>query len=213
MAFIPADNTARVAMHFSRDSQQVENVFYVKNDAGWTDTSLFDLCDTVVTWWNTSMKANVASNLTLNEVTAKDLTSSAGIEVVYTTGLPISGTNVGVALPNNVTIAIKLLTGFGGRSYRGRQYINGLLQGHLGADQNTLSTSSITMFAGAYNDLISQLNTAYTPGMVVASFYSGVDSAGKPIPRATALTTPILNAGFADNILDSQRRRLPGRGR
>jgi len=46
----------------------------------------------------------------------------------------------------------------------------------------------------------------------VASRFSGVDGDGKPIPRTAGVVTPISNVIVVDRVLDSQRRRLPGRG-
>lgn len=213
MAFIPALNTARVAMHFSRDAQLVENVFYVENASGWDATSLEALANDVTAWWTTNLQPVVASNLSLNEVVCTDLTTSSGVSVVYAAGLPAAGGSGSTALPNNVTIAIKLITGFGGRSFRGRQYINGMVQANLATDQNTVGPAFVSGFQGFYNTLIATLLADFPPGLVIASFYHGVDSLGKPIPRSTAVLTPVTNAVFADNVLDSQRRRLPGRGR
>jgi len=47
-----------------------------------------------------------------------------------------------------------------------------------------------------------------------AQGFGGVDpDTGKPIPRAEGVTTPVQSVVITDTIVDSQRRRLPGRGR
>jgi hypothetical protein len=48
---------------------------------------------------------------------------------------------------------------------------------------------------------------------VIASRFSGVDpDTGKPIPRTAGVTTNVITVVAADLVIDSQRRRLPGRG-
>jgi hypothetical protein len=44
------------------------------------------------------------------------------------------------------------------------------------------------------------------------SRYSGVDEDGRPIPRVAGETADILSVLVVDATVDSQRRRLPGRG-
>jgi hypothetical protein len=44
------------------------------------------------------------------------------------------------------------------------------------------------------------------------SRFSGVDEDGRPIPRVAGISTVVLSYGVTDNNLDSQRRRLAGRG-
>lgn len=213
MAFIPADKTARVSMHFSQNSQQVENVFYVENSVAWTPTTLLALGATVKDWWNADLKSSCHPSLSLNQIVVKDMTTDTAPEVVYATGLPLVGTGSGGALPNNVTIAIQLITGLGGRSFRGRQYILGLMDSSLTTDRQSLTSGAVTAYLTAYNGLISSIDGGITPGLVVASFFHGVDVNHKPIPRTTAVLTPVASAVFSNTVVDSQRRRLPGRGK
>jgi hypothetical protein len=71
----------------------------------------------------------------------------------------------------------------------------------------------MTAVLGAYNALGALLEPAGATWVVISRF-SGVDPiTHRPIPRSEGITTPIDNAAFTDNKSDSQRRRLPGRGR
>jgi len=47
---------------------------------------------------------------------------------------------------------------------------------------------------------------------VVVSRFSGVDADGHPIPRTTGVSTLVASVAIVDPVIDSQRRRLPGRG-
>jgi hypothetical protein len=71
-------------------------------------------------------------------------------------------------------------------------------------------SGSVTNILGIYDALGSYLvSTAFD--QVIASLYSGVDSAGKPIPRAAGVTTVVVSYAM-DIALDAMRRRLEGRG-
>jgi hypothetical protein len=138
-------------------------------------------------------------------VSVRDLTTESGLAIERTTGLPLIGTNASPQLPNNVTVAVKWSTGFAGRSFRGRTY-------HIGMPEN--STVSNQVSAGPLADL----NTAYAaligvpPAtdasmtlVVVSKFHANA-------PRLAGVTTPIL-ARSINPTIDSQRRRLPERGK
>lgn len=207
MAFIPATNTVRVAFQMTQDLQQVQNVVYVQDSTPWSVTKMDTLAAILVSWWETYMAPTQPASVALRQITLRDMSVETGVEVVFTTGLPLVGESPGVPLPNSVTVAIKLNTGLGGRSYRGRQYIVGLTELNLNADRNTITDGTVTYFTEAYDQLIAEVEADYTPGLVVASFSH--DNA----LRTTAELTKVINAKFTDNVLDTQRRRLPGRGR
>lgn len=210
MAFIPAVNTAQVRMQFDYQGQQCENVYYVENQAAWDAAALFLLAAVFGEWWIGELAPDMPLALTLTRILCRDMTTSSSPGIEYTTDLPHSGEQSVEALPNHVTVAVKWITGLIGRSFRGRTYHLGLADAGVAA--NAITPTLHGILNAAYNQLRSNVSTADVDWrMVVASFYSGVDVNGDPIPRATAVLTPILNA-VIDLIVDSQRRRLPGRG-
>lgn len=209
MPFIPAENTARVEMVFSQNGQIVENVYHVAFAGSISPTMLTDMCAIFKAWWVTNLQGGVSNTVSLNVIKARDLTTSSGSAVEYTTGLPLVGGSSLHALPNNSTLAIKWSTGLAGRSFRGRTYHVGLTVGDL-LDGNHLTTASQTAYTTEYQALVGDVE-AGDANLVVASFYSGVDGLGKPIPRSSAVITNIDNA-IVNATLDSQRRRLPERG-
>jgi hypothetical protein len=64
----------------------------------------------------------------------------------------------------------------------------------------------------AFYEGLQDVGTVNGASMVVVSRFSGVDSAGKPIPKTNGSVAFITGFGTFDAVLDSQRRRLPGRG-
>lgn len=119
------------------------------------------------------------------------------------TGLPLAGTGGSVQLPNNVTLCIKWTTENRGRSFRGRTYHVGLTESQV--TDNEVVAVAMGQFTTAYGALLTDLATAGWP-LVIASRYANNQ------PRITGVAT--LVTGFSiDPFIDSQRRRLPGRGR
>lgn len=206
MAFIPALDTAQVALHYLVDSQRCENIFYVQKDSTLVPADLDDIANAFGDWWTAHVAPLTPSNVSLQEIIVRDMTTETSPEIVFTTGLPFAGSSSAHSLPNNVTIAIKLNTGFGGRSFRGRSYIVGISQGDVAVDTNVITSGSAAARTTAWNELITLVNAISGMSLVVASFHS----AGAP--RSTAVLTPVTSMSFADLTLDSQRRRLPGRG-
>lgn len=205
MAFIPVPNGIKVCMRFSKASQQVCNIFYVTTTSTVDAAFLNTLGATIKTWWNSYMKAGTTTDMSLEAIELTDVSAPGAIGIEYTTGLPIAGVDSSAPMPNNVALAVKLSTGFTGRSARGRQYLAGLGLGSLAADNQQVAPAAKTALLAAYNALLPALATAAVD-LVIASFVSG------GVPRTTAVTNPVLSF-FINNVLDSQRRRLPERGK
>lgn len=210
MPFIPAVNTAQIRAQFDYQDEQCENVHYVESQSAWTAETLLDLAEFYASWWTVNVQPSVPETLALVRVLVRDMTTASGLAVEFTGGLPANGEQAVEALPNNVTLAIKWTTGFSGRSFRGRTYFLGLADS--GVNGNIAAPTTITNISGWYQDFLDGIPAANADwALVVASFYSGVDANGDPIPRSTAVLTPVIGLSI-DNVIDSQRRRLPGRG-
>lgn len=203
MPFVPIPNTVRCELRFTQDNQQVANIFHVEKNEPLTVGDLNTIGGVFVTWWS-GMSSLIADDVTFREIDMRDQTSPGAIGILYNTGLPLSGSAGAFALPNHVTAAIKWGTGLTGRSYRGRTYHIGLTEAQV--TKNQIVSTVVEDLLILYNELITDMVTAgYS--LVVASRYAN------NAPRVTGVTTPILTAAFADVVVDSQRKRLPGRGR
>lgn len=203
MAFVPIPNTALVELRMTQGEQQIENTFHVEKEGILTVPDLQDIALAFADWFDTHRNL-VINTVTLREIAVRDLTTASSIGIVYSTGLPLAGLLSGSAMPNSTTIAVKWGTGLTGRSFRGRTYHIGLAESQV--NNNSIDSATITGLLASYNTLLSTVTgTGFT--MVVASRVSN------NVPRVTGVTTPILTASFADVTVDSQRKRLPGRGR
>jgi hypothetical protein len=202
MAFIPVPDTAKVAVNCTQDGQDLVSVFHFSKPGGYTTAAeLTTLADNVAAAWGDHMVDIWADGVQGRSVTAVDLSveGGAGVEVSFTD----LASNDFPGMPTNVTIAVKWITGLTGRSNRGRTYHIGLRAAHI--DGNQLTTIAAGEIEATWNAIFDQLTLGGDP-MVVASLYH--DNA----PRVTGVTTPIVGAVLADINLDSQRRRLTGRG-
>ena len=204
MAFIPVPNIMKAELVFSCNGQTVENVMNFNADEAYNfGTMSGQLALALKTWWDTNLKAGCPSAVSLLKIKVTDLTTQTGSTLEYATGLPIAGTSAQVLAPNNVTIAVKLGTALRGRSYRGRIFHVGLNNTQISGSQ--ITTSAATTLAAAYANLGTLVSTNH--------FHIGVVSRQHDkVVRTEGVFTPVTGVSI-DLNLDSQRRRLPGRGR
>jgi hypothetical protein len=211
MPFVPVPDTLEAEVRCSLDSQGVENTLYFTALAPWTPTSGKALGDALRDWWISNLSPNLSNRISLVEVYVTDLSSATGFTATsLPTGTPVGGVNE-EPVPNNVSPCISFRTDSRGRSYRGRNYVPGLP--NAAVNTNTLEVTVAGELAAAYEELFT-IASDFSGSWVVVSRYSGVDPVTKrSIPREIGVVTPITAVLFTDLIVDSQRRRLPKRGR
>jgi len=205
MAFIPCPQCMQAELRFLWSTQKCENVLHFAASAGVSTSLMQTLGNNLIGWWNTNFKAISSSIYQLNEVYLTDLTSETGSTVSVVTGLPSPGTDVAESMPFNVSLCFSFRTANRGRTSRGRNYVGGLTEGKVNGNgvASTYTTPALT----AYQSLIGA--GTFTPGtswVVLSRFLHGQ-------PRPQGITQPITAVVLVDAIVDSQRRRLPGRGK
>jgi len=203
MAFIPALDVLQVEMRYLWAAQQVENVLYVRGGSTWNTTQMSDTADMFYDWWLGNLQALQSDEVFLSEIYITDLTTASSPTFTRPGSPGDNGARMSPSLPNNVSLAVYFRTAGRGRSSRGRNYVVGLTEDQV-VNSEVLDTE-----AGAYITAYDVLLTAAFPNTgswVVLSRY--LDNA----PRVSALAQTILSTGVADLTVDSQRRRLPGRG-
>lgn len=205
MPFIPVPNGVQCEVRGSYLGERVENVFwfFVDGEESPTVATLGAIAADVFSWWDDHIKPIISANYTLREIYCTDQSSQFGGAYTYTTGLPADGANVQEPLPGNVALCVSLRTFLRGRSNRGRSYIVGLTENQVSGNQVT--TASAAAWLAAYDVLVNTFNTPPYQLAVCSRFSGG-------LPRAQGVLTPIQDATLVDTFVDSQRRRLPGRG-
>jgi hypothetical protein len=204
MQFIPADKVVQVQMIYNWAGQVVENVYHYKFDVTPIPSIMSDLAQDMRNWWDTEMKPGAPTNFVLTKVVCTDLSSRSAASIEYTGGLPLAGTSTQPALPNNVCVAVKWLTSLRGRSYRGSTYHMPILS--ISVTNNTISPASVAGLTANYTPLLTMTASLLNPLFVVVSRFSN------SAPRTAAVVTPIIGISINQTV-DSQRRRLPERGR
>lgn len=209
MAFIPVPFTMEAELIYATPGGVAENTLYFFNTEGWDVDSLEGAGDVLRDWWDAKIKPLTSTQVSLSMMRLTDLNSSTGAQITVVTGLPEAGTIASPVLPSNVTCAIAFRTHTRGRSYRGRNYFIGLTEMYVSGD--AVQEPFLGSLQAAYNDLLTYCEEA-SFDWVVVSRYSGKNVVtGKPIPRASGVTTNVV-AATVDATIDSQRRRLAGRG-
>ena len=203
MAFIPAENVAQVELRATYFDQQVENTLYYYYPDGLNTGVMATLANYIDTWWNAYLKPLQSASLVFREVYVTDLTSSSAPTVADTSSAGITGTGSATpGLPGNVSACVSFRTNGRGRSARGRNYFVGITEGSVSG--NEMSPTFKAALLDAYEALI----LAPEPGFdwIVLSRYSG------GAPRAEGLVQTVTSVVIVDDYVDSQRRRLTGRG-
>lgn len=195
----------QVEMRYTQDGQAVENTLYFLAPVAPGVDDLNELGASLFTWYTAAIRPLQGNTVNLNEIYLRSLAGAVAAEYTTVVPQPSPGTRIGTPLPNNVTLAVSFRTGTTGRSARGRNYILGLVESDV--DFNEVGGPVTEDWQDAYNELT-------TAGGAVPGYTWIVYSrrtAGAPRPTGVAFT--IVTATIVNNIVDSQRRRLPGRGR
>jgi hypothetical protein len=210
MPFVPVPNTMLAEIRMLMDGQQVENTLWFEATGAPTVPSMSDLADQLILWWIANYAPQTSIALQLVEVVISDQTTAASPQVSVAAPAGTIGAVVSDALPNNVSLTVSFRTPLRGRSFRGRNFVVGIPESVATASH--LSVAYVAGWQVAYAQLKSDIDAVGDFVWVVVSRFSGVDGAGDPIPRAAGVTTPVTNVVVIDDVVDSQRRRLPGRG-
>jgi hypothetical protein len=172
----------------------------------WDAVAMDELADQYINWWSEYIQPVVMAGYVKSEVVVTQQLVD-GLQRIYTGGLPLSGLQVGDGLPLNVAACVTLSTGRAGRAGRGRFYLGAL------AENNAAGSRFTAGFVNQINTAFSalrQLGSESTLNVYELVVYSTVLGGN---PRVTGLASAVDSAYLRDNVVDSQRRRLPGRGR
>jgi len=202
-AFIPVANVAKVTMKYQLNLNEVENVFHFLHDGPMTRGDLISLTENVVSSWITNIAPQQPSSLELKTVEGIDL--SAPSSIIDTQRVDTFGGSANAALPGNVTLSIKFDGGFAGRSKRGRMYWLQLMEPAVVGD--LVQTADLGAIVGGveafFEDIAS--GTGDWAHVVVSYCQAGAWLSDGEVT--------LIDNYSSDGIVDSQRRRLTGRGR
>jgi hypothetical protein len=200
MASRPPPNNpqvVKVTMLYRRDTRTFVNTFHLKDSAGWDITKMQNAANDARDWWNTSYRLSQPAQVALYGVQVRLYDPANPLAYDLAVSPPIAGSQSGTSEAGNVTATISTRTGLAGRKFRGRMFVPGIAEVYANPD-DTATSAFVAALAGA---AVAFVGTAWHGGYQPAVWHF-----------ATNTATPIISAVIS-NILDSQRRRLPGRGR
>lgn len=204
--FVPAPNVLMVEYRFLVNSQQMENVMYFRKQDLSTIVSAeaTALLDTLAATWVSDAASLTCTDAVLKELYATDLTTD--LSPTYAVSVDEAGTGSGAVMPGNVTVTTGFRTAGRGKSSRGRNYWVGMPSGAFDGDvvNSTWLANSILYYL-AVRDAIDAMDTSWAHVLVSRR------SEGQW--REVAYVQAVTSYFHADNLSDSQRRRLTGRGR
>ena len=203
MAFQPTDDVVSAEFRYTWQGQQCENVEHFFK-ADFTAADMADLAEALYGAWYTNLADITSSTVLLREVFVTDLRTEDGATAGYASNPPVGGNNVNESVSNNTTLCLSLRTGGRGRSRRGRLYIVGLTENVV--SDNRVSVAARNAWNAGWAALLDPDNTAGFQWCVLSRRNEGV-------LRPVAVGATITQVLFVDDVVDSQRRRLPGRGR
>lgn len=205
MPYIPVPNCVRVELVQNWNAQVVQNVLHYVKASPWDLAHMNELAEVVKNAWNTNIRGQLSDQLSLTLIRITDLSSETAEVVNYATGLPLIGGQASPSLPNNVACVFTKRTALRGRSYRGRIYQPGLTEGSVTG--NTIVSPTSTNLRSGWAAMMG-LNLPVTADdalMVVVSYQNN------NAPRTEGVAS-LVTSITSDFTVDSQRRRLPGRG-
>lgn len=202
----PVPGVVKVEMIYTLDQQEVINIFHAEV-TGTPDVTEQDLDETGALfklWHAEELRPTQAAESALQRVVCTDLSVLNGMSKEYPVTPVVNGGGQSPQLPNNNTLAVKWGTAFRGRSFRGRTFHIGLQEAQVTA--NIATAATVTALLAAYQDLLDRIALSIDLASLVVVSYCGGGAW-----RAVPLVTPISSVSI-DPTIDSQRRRLPGRG-
>lgn len=202
MDFVPAQFVMQVELVGTLHAQVVENTLYVRRSTGWNQTQ-WDILASIVEQLANDLSASLSQQLAWTRVDGTDLTSQTAPTYSTVFANPITGNLSSPALPGSVAFCVSFRTAGRGRSSRGRNYVPGLAEDQVTG--NSLSLAVISGLLASY----SAFNAALPDESMEWGVLSRVSGG---LPRSAGLFQPVTSVVATDINVDSQRRRLSGRG-
>lgn len=203
MAFVPAANVLMCEARWTFLGQQVENVTFWETAASPSSADAEAIAQAYESSWVANLRSLSSTDMSLRELYFTDLTTATAPTYTVVPGAPLVGTAGTASLPSNNAFCISFRTEGRGRSARGRNYLFGLVEGHVTG--NTVSDTYANAAVSFFNAWTTAVLVSGPQPVVVSTRTNKQD-------RVAALVQPINAFIYTDQWVDVQRRRSPGRG-
>jgi hypothetical protein len=205
--FQPVPDTIEVAIQGEYDGQLVENLVYAQADATVTADMVVEIATIVADWVASTFFDSVGVGYSHRRVVATDVSTPASFQTINTEHAGETGTVGGQALPGNCCIAVHRNTGLSGKKAKSRIY-HPALTGTMLATADTMNGGSSVLIVAAWDALRSAIEAGISAGFI----YGYPQRVLNAVRLGTANFIQVFAHSMVDLFLDSQRRRLEGRG-
>lgn len=204
MVYQPVLDTVEVRMEYVLSGEKCENVYHVGKGVGdpWTLVQMEDLASTFEDWESGSAAPSRSIAAALHNITVTDLGALTGLRLTRPEVPPIPGVLAGDALPNNATFALKADVHNRGRGKSGRSFWIGLAESQVAG--STIGSGARDAILAAMNALITAVE-ALDPTYHLVVPHRMVGGIRPP----EAVTSVVFVYSASDDIIDSQKNRLP----
>jgi hypothetical protein len=202
--FIPAENTVRLEMIYLLNGQRVENVLHLQTDGPVSGGDVNNLVNSVEDIYLATLAVDQAEAAQLVLLRVTDVSVEDSFQREVEPSVDAHGALAQLPTPGGTTVATKFTGGMTGRSKRGRAFWIGLTEPQV--EGNHLATGVSAAITSAWTLFFAALTTVGDGFIHVIVSYCGDGDW-----RTEALITPVSDYSTEENI-DSQRRRLTGRG-
>lgn len=201
MPFQRVPDSVEIIVNGTMAGQRIVNTYFGQM-ASYSLADIEALAAAVDAWAGGLFLTLMPSNYTYNNTTVRGLNAAIDIE---TTNADSTGAgSFGSECPaNNIALSVKRASAFTGRGARGRVYLP-VPESAINAD-NTVTTA----FGDAAVTILDALDTAISAQGFLPIIVHRVE-AGASLPVAVVFT--LVEWVVVNYVLDSMRRRLPGRG-
>ena len=203
--FQPVPNVVQAQLQYSVAGQQCINNLYFRRATPASTQDCQDLASAMTTlFWLGKLQPLVTPDFFMKSIvaTALDSANAPTFGIDMTAG-ESNGTGAGMSVPTGSTLVTTFSTAERSRNGRGRIYISGLPAGQL-ANPTEVANAYLLLFIEAMKALL-LVATATSSALVVVSRIIN------KVQRPTGVPITVTQV-TADRYLDSQRRRLAGRG-
>lgn len=201
MAPVYAPNVMEAHFNFTYQDEPAQNTLYFLFATEPGDADVQDAAQALYAYWAAEGAPICPTVVTLNSVECLMIDGPDGIVFDYTPTVLATGLAELPAATNQDTLSVSFRTGLSGRSRRGRNYWVGLVE--LEINNNRVSSGTVSAIKAYYEGMIGD-------NAVVGGAKWGVYSRrSNNADRLVGLFTPVNSVVIVDDVVDSQRGRMP----
>jgi len=203
MPFQPVPNTVEIVVRGIQGGQNIVNTFFAKMSTEPDQADCQALADAVDAWVGAEWLPILSAVYEYSRTDVRGLSHAVDVQASSNDNAG-AGAVSGTSQANNVSIAVQRNSGLTGRASRGRIFVPGIADSKL-SDDNHISTTFRTELEDALAALVAAIVAEGFSNAIVHRVSGGS-------PLVTAVVYPLVEWVVTDLVVDSMRRRLPGRG-